>query len=124
MVDDEAKTTPVMIHTGIGHILALIAASGGSFSNLEPAAQAIVQAAAKVIVHSSYATTDLPAILALIKAVPLMHNADYNALFKRPYAGASKQHWQEGCLVMHCAPCTIRLIVSFCPAHKTQSQWA
>lgn len=66
--------------------LQLVAACGGSFTALEPPLQAMVQAAAKTVMQSPVAAADMPAVLALIKAVPLLHAADYTNIMSQPIA--------------------------------------
>jgi len=56
----------------------LLEAAGGSFNSLEPPAQALVQAVAKRVVHSL--PPNDPAMLQLVKAVPLLHARDYAVL--------------------------------------------
>jgi hypothetical protein len=47
----------------------------------------MVQAAAKTVMQSPVAAADMPAVLALIKAVPLLHGSDYTRIMSQPVAG-------------------------------------
>jgi hypothetical protein len=47
----------------------------------------MVQAAAKVVMHSLGAAPDVSAVLALIKAVPLLHGVDYTCIMSQPISG-------------------------------------
>jgi hypothetical protein len=47
----------------------------------------MVQAAAKVVMHAPVAAPDVPAVLALIKAVPLLHGSDYTRVLNQHIAG-------------------------------------
>jgi len=58
----------------------LLEEAGGSFSCLEPSAQALVQATAKAVVHRDALPLDGPTMLWLVKTVPLLHASDYECL--------------------------------------------
>lgn len=58
----------------------LLEEAGGSFSCLEPSAQAMVQATAKVVVHRDVLPLDDPHMLQLVRNVPLLHAEDYICL--------------------------------------------
>lgn len=73
--------------------LQLVATCGGSFALLEPPLQAMVQAAAKVVMHSPAAAPDVPAVLALVKAVPLLHGVDYTYILNQHIAGFLGTSW-------------------------------
>jgi len=58
----------------------LLDEAGGSFSCLEPSAQALVQASAKAVVQRDVLPLDDPLMLWLVRTVPLLHAVDYNRL--------------------------------------------
>lgn len=66
----------------------LVAAAGGSFSRLEPSAQALVQAAVKRSLLASSSSPSDPAILSLITTVPLLHVEDYETVLEKYTSGA------------------------------------
>ncbi len=107
-------------------ILQLVATCGGSFAVLEPPLQAVVQAAAKVVMHSPVAAADVPAVLALIKAIPLLHGKDYIHIMSQSTAGGLSGR-PDRCLSHHVMPaagrtgqCYIRCLTSCSTARYCQ----
>lgn len=72
-----------------GDLLRLISVSGGSFSDLEPVAQALVQAAAQQMVYSAGPCVRLPAALEVLTTVPLLHGACYDCLLDELLKGTA-----------------------------------
>lgn len=65
----------------------IVRESGGVFADLQPAVQALLQAAAKRIIRAPDAIPGLPAISTLLSVVPLLHAADYDHLLTQCLAG-------------------------------------
>ena len=61
--------------------------TSGSFSALEPAVQAYVQATAKRLMCFPGTSLKMPAVLGLVESVPLLHAEDYERVLKLPGAG-------------------------------------
>jgi len=65
----------------------IVRESGGVFADLQPAVQALLQAAAKRMIRAPDASPCLPAISTLLSTVPLLHAADYDLLITQCLSG-------------------------------------
>jgi hypothetical protein len=81
-------------------IVQLVLSASGSFSALEPAVQAIVQATAKSVVRFPGVSLGMPAVLGLVESVPLLHATDYEHASTLPGAGSCYGLPQSAALVL------------------------